>query len=408
MSRSLVFISAIVFALAGAAGTRAETANCTAGDYAAAVDRSGAALSAASREIQPKVQERMRRYQAAKGLSDVAYEGAALEAIQDKTLEDLDVKSSELLLKIDGLGRIPDGKDPNCAELGDIDAMSKELLSVVRAKSEYILARLDAKIAEAGGKPAAAKESAAKENTAEASGAKEKVAKPEAAPPETTSQTPQAQPPPQPGTNPPAGNGEAWSAKTKANDAYVAPPSQTAQAQADAPANTKPAATPDSPDGYSIEEIQDATRGFFGTFSTGLASVIEHTFKTSGRPSAYVLGSEGGGAFLAGLRFGDGTLYMRNRPEHRKVWWHGPSIGGDFGASGTRTMFLIYKLDSQDALFRTFTGVDGSAFLVGGVGVTVLKGGDVIMAPIRTGLGFRVGASLGYVRFTPKPTWNPF
>ena len=154
--------------------------------------------------------------------------------------------------------------------------------------------------------------------------------------------------------------------------------------------------------------MQEATRGFFGTISTSLASVIEHAFKTAGRPTAYVLGTEGGGAFLAGLRFGEGKLYMRHKSEVSKVWWHGPSIGGDIGATGARTMFLIYRLENREALFRSFTGIDGSAFFVGGVGMTVLKGGEVIMAPIRTGLGFRVGANIGYVRFTPEATWNPF
>ncbi len=168
------------------------------------------------------------------------------------------------------------------------------------------------------------------------------------------------------------------------------------------------AAVVQADDGYSIEEITDATRGFFGTISTNLASVIEHAFKTTGRPTAYVLGTEGGGAFFAGLRFGQGTLFMRNVAATRAVYWHGPSLGTDFGASGSRTMFLIYKLNQPDALFRTYTGVDGSAYFVGGVGVTLLKGGDVIMAPIRSGLGLRLGANIGYLRFVDRPTWNPF
>jgi hypothetical protein len=161
-------------------------------------------------------------------------------------------------------------------------------------------------------------------------------------------------------------------------------------------------------DGYTIDEIRDATRGFFGTISTSLASVIEHAFKQQGRPTAYVLGIEGGGAFLAGLRFGKGTLYMRSLRGTRQVYWHGPSVGTDFGASGSRTIFLIYRMQDPNMLFRNFTGIDGSAYFVGGVGVTLLKGGPVIMAPIRSGVGMRLGANLGYVRFTEEPTWNPF
>ncbi len=107
------------------------------------------------------------------------------------------------------------------------------------------------------------------------------------------------------------------------------------------------------------------------------------------------------------MRYGTGTLYMRTGGTE-KVYWHGPSIGTDFGAAGSRTMFLIYNLKQPGDLMRGFTGIDGSAYFVGGVGVTFLKGGDVLMAPIRSGLGFRIGANLGYIRFTPRPTWNPF
>ena len=121
-----------------------------------------------------------------------------------------------------------------------------------------------------------------------------------------------------------------------------------------------------------------------------------------------MLGIEGGGAFLAGLRFGEGTLYMRSQPGIRKVYWHGPSLGTDFGASGSRTLFLIYRMDDPAALYRNFTGIDGSAYFVGGVGLTLLKGGPVIMAPIRSGVGMRLGANVGYLRFTEMPTWNPF
>ncbi len=389
--RRHAFAIALAAATSLLASIAAAEQSCTAADYAAAVDRSGAQLSKASREVQPKIQERMRTLQKLKGLPADDYESAALESIQDSKLSDLDARSSELLLQIDAMGRLPAGKPPNCAEVADIDKLGAELLTVVRAKSDHIMARLDSEIKAAGG-PAAAKEpkpapAPAKDAAAPAQAAKE--------PPKAKEQPAEKK------------TAETWSGGTvaKPDDAYKPPAVATPAPEA------MPAPQPvpgDADAGYSIEEVQAATRGFFGTISTGLASVIEHAFKTSGRPTAYVLGTEGGGAFLAGLRFGEGTLYMRNNAETRKVWWHGPSIGGDFGASGTRTMFLIYKLPNEEALYRRFTGVDGSAFFVGGVGMTVLKGGDVIMAPIRTGIGLRVGASVGYVRFTPKPTWNPF
>jgi hypothetical protein len=193
-----------------------------------------------------------------------------------------------------------------------------------------------------------------------------------------------------------------WTADTKPNDAYTGP--NVAMREGDRVQGLPP---PEE-DGYTIDEIRDATRGFFGAVSTNLASVIEHTFKEMGRPTAYVLGTEGGGAFLAGLRFGKGKLYMRSERGVRDVYWHGPSVGTDLGASGSRTLFLIYRMHGTEDLYRTFTGIDGSAYFVGGVGLTLLKGGPVIMAPIRSGVGMRLGANLGYVRFTPQATWNPF
>jgi hypothetical protein len=173
-----------------------------------------------------------------------------------------------------------------------------------------------------------------------------------------------------------------------------------------------PPAAPATPtvaadDGYSIEEIAAASTGFFGKVSTGLASLIEHAFAKVGRPTGYILGDEGGGAFLAGLRYGKGTLYLRSGGT-MPIHWHGPSLGTDIGASGAKVMFLVYRVSEPDDLANRFTGVEGAAYLVGGVGFTLLTNGRVQMAPIRSGLGLRLGASVGYLRFTRKPTWNPF
>jgi hypothetical protein len=160
-------------------------------------------------------------------------------------------------------------------------------------------------------------------------------------------------------------------------------------------------------DGYTIDEIMAASAGFFGKVSANLGAVIEYLFHKSGRPTGYVLGTEGGGAFLAGVRYGSGTLYMRTGGT-QKIYWHGPSLGTDVGAEGSKTLFLIYRLRASDDLYANFTGIDGSAYLVGGIGATLMTNGTVIMAPIRSGLGLRIGANIGYIRFTPKATWNPF
>ena len=158
---------------------------------------------------------------------------------------------------------------------------------------------------------------------------------------------------------------------------------------------------------FTSEDIRTAGRGFFGSISAELAGVIEYAFQTYGRPNGYILGSEGGAALLAGLRYGDGRLVTKLAGE-QKVYWQGPSVGTDFGLAGSRVMFLVYNLREPDELFARFIGVDGSAYLVGGVGVTFLKKGRLVLAPIRTGLGLRVGANVGYLKFTPQPSLNPF
>lgn len=150
-----------------------------------------------------------------------------------------------------------------------------------------------------------------------------------------------------------------------------------------------------------------AGRGVFGSISASLAAVIDYAFQKFGRPTGYVLGDEGGGAFFAGLRYGEGRLVTKQQGT-RKVYWQGPSAGFDFGVAGSQVMFLVYNVEDHEQMFQRYTGVDGSAYLVGGVGITVLKRGKVLLAPIRTGLGLRVGASLGYLKFTPTPSLNPF
>ena len=121
----------------------------------------------------------------------------------------------------------------------------------------------------------------------------------------------------------------------------------------------------------------------------------------------FVLGEGAGGAFIAGLRYGEGKLYTKHAGVHR-VFWQGPSIGYDFGGDGARTMTLVYNLRSPDDIYQRFGGVQGSAFVVGGASAQLLKSGDVTLAPIRTGVGLRLGANIGYLKYTRRPTWNPF
>jgi hypothetical protein len=119
------------------------------------------------------------------------------------------------------------------------------------------------------------------------------------------------------------------------------------------------------------------------------------------------LGQEAGGAFVGGLRYGEGILYTRNAGDKR-VFWQGPSIGFDAGGDGDRTMILVYNLPAKEAVFQRFGGVDGSAYFVGGFGMTALTADNIVLVPIRTGLGARLGVNVGYLKFTDRATWNPF
>jgi hypothetical protein len=158
---------------------------------------------------------------------------------------------------------------------------------------------------------------------------------------------------------------------------------------------------------YSMDEVVDAGHRFFGGVSKSLAKVVEYTFSQQGRPNGYILGEEAGGAIVAGLRYGNGRLYTKSYGVHR-VYWQGPSFGYDFGAEGSKTLILVYNLMDAGQIYNRFAGVDGSAYLVGGVGVTFQTYDDVVLAPIRSGVGVRLGANVGYLKYTRTPTWNPF
>jgi hypothetical protein len=159
---------------------------------------------------------------------------------------------------------------------------------------------------------------------------------------------------------------------------------------------------------FEPEEISAAGHKFFGETTAGVAEVIEYTFHKLGKPTAYIVGEEGSGAFVGGLRYGEGTLIFKDQRPAQKVFWQGPSIGFDFGGNGSRVMVLVYNINSADQLFDRYPGVDGSAYVVGGIGVNFQKIDDRTLAPIRTGVGLRMGVNAGYLKYTPEPTWNPF
>src|SRR5207249_3412701 len=165
------------------------------------------------------------------------------------------------------------------------------------------------------------------------------------------------------------------------------------------PATAQSTPQPAESSRFSPGELVDVGHRFFGGVSRGLAQIIEKAVSQWGLPNGYVLGEEAGGAFIAGLRYGEGVLYTKHAGDHR-VFWQGPSIGFDAGGEGARTMMLIYNLPATEAIYERFGGIDGSAYFIGGFGMTALTSNNIVIVPIRTGVGLRLGANIGYIKFT--------
>ena len=168
-----------------------------------------------------------------------------------------------------------------------------------------------------------------------------------------------------------------------------------------------PAPPPQRSETFGPDEVVRAGSRFFGTVSSGLAKVVQEAFSRWGQPNGYVLGQQLSGAFVVGVRYGDGTLYTRNAGD-RRAFWQGPSVGFDWGGDGARTMTLVYNLPSTGAIYQRFAGINGSAYIVGGFGMTALTANNIVLVPIRSGIGLRLGANIGYLKYTPRATWNPF
>lgn len=158
---------------------------------------------------------------------------------------------------------------------------------------------------------------------------------------------------------------------------------------------------------YDEDELVHRASDFMGVTAETAGGIIEKTFKDEGRPTAYIAGEEASAAFVAGLRYGKGLLYMKGRPA-MTVYWQGPSVGFDAGGNGSRVFVLCYNLQYPDAIFRRFPGVDGSAYFIGGLGVNYQRADTITLAPIRAGIGFRLGANIGYLSYSRKRNIFPF
>lgn len=381
MRRLSIAIVGLVLLAAQVAPSKS-AATCTREDFARAVNEAGAALRRLNAESTPRLDAKLRQLRIKMRWPESGHEEKAAQALHDERVAEFDAAANELLAKIDTLGTVEAGSAPDCSKLQELSAAGLELQATVKTKAAYLLSKLDQMLD--GPLPPPKTEP--------------KTASPPKAEPKTAP-APKAASAPEQKTAVKTPTASGWSAKTSGElPPNVAPPGPPAE---------PPASAED--EGYSIEEIRAASAGFFGQVSAALGSAIEHTFSNSGRPTAYILGTEGGGAFLAGVRYGKGLLYLRSGGgQSQRIFWHGPTVGADVGGEGSKTLFLIYKLKAPEELYTSFTGVAGSAYLVGGVGFTLVTNGTVVMAPIRSGLGLRLGASIGYIRFTPKATWNPF
>lgn len=160
-------------------------------------------------------------------------------------------------------------------------------------------------------------------------------------------------------------------------------------------------------DTFDLPIVLAEASDFFGETSHGLATIIERVFADLGKSNGFIKGEEVSGAFVFGLRYGRGTLHRKNA-EPVRIFWQGPSIGYDFGGNASRAFVLVYDLEHFEQLLQRFPGVDGSFYFVAGLGVNYQRRGDVTLAPIRTGVGLRAGANVGYLHMTAEHSWIPF
>lgn len=158
---------------------------------------------------------------------------------------------------------------------------------------------------------------------------------------------------------------------------------------------------------YDRAEVNKEVMGFFESGSRGLAEIVARAFRDLGEPSGFIKGNEAGGALVVGLRYGMGTLYLKGqRPV--TVYWQSPSLGIDLGVNAVKVFTLVYGLTNPDMLFQRFPGVDGSAYVLGGFGMNYQRSDQITLAPIRFGVGLRLGANVGYQHYTRTQDINPF
>jgi len=207
--------------------------------------------------------------------------------------------------------------------------------------------------------------------------------------------------------SPPAASGE-WTPVDQGETADVAVETPTVEAgtppASDAEARANAAARGDT---VPRKDVFTAAEGVFGKGAAGLGELIEKLLREQGEPNAYITGREAGGAFVAGVRYGSGTLHHQIEGD-RPIFWTGPSVGFDFGADASKVFVLVYNLHDAQRIFRRYPAAEGNAYVVGGFTASYLRRGDIVLIPVRLGVGARLGINAGYMRFSEKNRWLPF
>jgi hypothetical protein len=450
IARACFALSFLVAILSGIAAANAQ--NCTSADFGAVVDQTAQALRELNVSSSKRYQTKVAALREKNRLSEADLE-ARTSGLHDEKIDGFNREVESLVAQMDVLSQTPSSKI-TCDKLDELKRVRDRLLAVMGQKSSYMLAKIDTELDNPGGKPAPQIATSSNQwaavpepGRAEPQGAPSSIKPPSIAeqkpratepglPPVASARpapgTPDYAPPALPERSPGAPARIARNTLPPERDLPPPPPISDANrptalappppmSDANRPATLAPpprgegasplAAPPLPPpvaqEGYSISDIREAGRGVFGTVTAEFGAAINYAFQQFGQPNAYISGVEGGGAFLAGLRYGKGTLY-RKTVAPSEIYWQGPSAGIDFGAEGGRALFLVYNLDDPYAIYGRFGGIGGAAYVAGGVGLNVLGKGGVVIVPIRSGLGLRLGANLAYVKFTERQTWNPF
>ena len=445
---SAVFVCALTLTPLGLSSALA----CTSADFGAVVDQTAQALRDLNINGAKRFQAKLQTLRQKHGLSEDEIQTRAA-ALQDDKMSEFNREIDTLVNQMDVLSQTPNDKI-NCAKLDELKRVRDQLLTIMGQKSGYMLAKADVELGKSGEAQTA---TAPQPRTDEAPAAPSPGGAARTAPkgdrldqkqPETADKGPVLPPvgaakkeAPSPAAPKVAAEAPAPTIKPALPERRTEPtrtarnwtpesqtfaPTPPALAKPDRPREDSytppPTVLAPPPDGqpylpppggqtldntYSIAEIQEAGRGIFGTITAQFAGAINYAFQNFGQPNAYITGSEGGAAVLAGLRYGKGRFHVKTAPES-DIYWQGPSAGFDLGAEGSNALFLVYNLDDPDRIYGRFTGIGGSAYVAGGVGLNVLGKGGMVMVPIRSGIGLRLGANLAYLKFTERQTWNPF